>query len=543
VSVVPRVLATLVAWAAFVAVVGVFSGATPADAALTKYTGQGINDPRAIASGPDGALWFVNDNGGSIGRITTGGVVSIFDDPTLGIATDITAGPDGNLWVVSTDGNSISRVTPTGTITTFAGVGARPNSITSGPDGALWFTAEGGGLNGWVGRLTTTGGISRWFFDEGVVGRPRSITAGPDGALWFITDSASGQIGRITTAGALTTFSIPNSFVNLNGLNVLAAGPDGAMWFTGSNSNSIGRVTTSGTVQLFMVPELNRPGDIVAGPDGAVWFTQATTLGRITTTGTVTHYAAPGDSPGWLAAGSDGALWFTSWPSNSIGRLTPDNAICAPRGDLVGFWKGEDTLDSEAGNPLTGTVGYADAVVGRGFQFDGTNDVSVGSWLSGLTGELTVEAWIKPVYNGSHQTVMSQWDFPSTDDSARTFHLSLGQNRDIIWMTDEESTRRPEELAVPAPVLWDGAFHHVAATWSRTEFAIYVDGAQVASRPSQGGTLNPAYGTPIRLGSTGGLRATFGFLGVMDEPTIHSRALTPSEIGTIHAVGSIGKCP
>jgi hypothetical protein len=292
--------------------------------------------------------------------------------------------------------------------------------------------------------LTTTGGISRWFFDEGVVGRPRSITAGPDGALWFITGSASGQIGRITTAGALTTFPIPNSFVNMNGLDALTPGPDDALWFTGNNSDSIGRVTTSGAVQIFVVPGVNRPGDIVAGPDGAVWFTQATTLGRIT----------------------------------------------------------------------IGTIGYADAVVGRGFEFDGTNDVSVGSWLSGLTGELTVEAWIK-----------------------------LGQNRDIIWMTDDESTRRPEELAVPAPVVWDGAFHHVAATWSRSEFAIYVDGTQVASRPSQGGTLNPAYDTPIRLGSTGGLRATFGFLGVIDEPTIHSRALTPSEIGTIHAVGSIGKCP
>jgi hypothetical protein len=46
------VLATLVAWAAFVAVVGVFSGATPADAALTRYAGQGITDPRACGSRP-----------------------------------------------------------------------------------------------------------------------------------------------------------------------------------------------------------------------------------------------------------------------------------------------------------------------------------------------------------------------------------------------------------------------------------------------------------------------------------------------------------
>src|SRR5690242_12541768 len=40
--------------------------------------------------------------------------------------------------------------------------------------------------------------------------RPALITAGPDGNLWFTEPDAS-NIGRITTAGAITTFPTPTS--------------------------------------------------------------------------------------------------------------------------------------------------------------------------------------------------------------------------------------------------------------------------------------------------------------------------------------------
>ena len=39
--------------------------------------------------------------------------------------------------------------------------------------------------------------------------RPAGIVAGPDGSLWF-TEFAGSRIGRITTAGAITAFSLPS---------------------------------------------------------------------------------------------------------------------------------------------------------------------------------------------------------------------------------------------------------------------------------------------------------------------------------------------
>ena len=72
---------------------------------------------------------------------------------------------------------------------------------------------------------------------------PPGITAGPDGALWF-TELDGNKIGRITTAGTITEFTIPTGGSNPIGIT---AGPDGALWFTEGNGNKIGRITTTAT--------------------------------------------------------------------------------------------------------------------------------------------------------------------------------------------------------------------------------------------------------------------------------------------------------
>src|SRR5258708_4556113 len=62
---------------------------------------------------------------------------------------------------------------------------------------------------------------------------PLDITAGPDGNLWF-TEQNGNQIGRITTAGAITEFSLPTNCGSSLGCNPrgITAGPDGNLWFT-----------------------------------------------------------------------------------------------------------------------------------------------------------------------------------------------------------------------------------------------------------------------------------------------------------------------
>jgi hypothetical protein len=105
--------------------------------------------PTDMVLGPDGALWFTEQEAGMIGRITTEGVLKEFPLP---LATPdaarrpspagISVGPDGALWFSESDVDRIGRITVEGTITTFPLPASKSYSLgtTAGPDGAVWLT-------------------------------------------------------------------------------------------------------------------------------------------------------------------------------------------------------------------------------------------------------------------------------------------------------------------------------------------------------------------------------------------------------------------
>ncbi len=303
------------------------AGASPrASAASATVVGQvttyhmGLGNPVGIAAGPDGALWFTNLYGNSIGRITTSGTVTNYTGTGVITPVGIAAGPDGALWFTNLYGNSIGRITTSGTVTNYTGVGiGNPVGIAAGPDGALWFTNQG---NNSIGRITTSGTVTNYTGTG--ISYPEGIAAGPDGALWF-TNGANNSIGRITTSGTVTNYT----GTGISFPAGITAGPDGALWFTNEHNNSIGRIAATGAVTNYTGTGISQPDGIAAGPDGALWFTndfQVNSIGRITTTGTVTSYTGYTgndiDNPFGIAAGPDGAMWFTNTYGNSIGRIT-----------------------------------------------------------------------------------------------------------------------------------------------------------------------------------------------------------------------------
>jgi hypothetical protein len=183
-------------------------------------------------------------------------------------------------------------------------------------------------------------------------------------------------------------------------------------------------------------------------------------------------------------------------------------------------------------------------MVKQAFSFDGTSLLSTAA-LPVVTSGVSVEAWIRSVSTpGRIQAIMSRWDFPSTDDSARSFELLLTPDGRLQWSTDETSAQRPSELVASMPQLLDGSFHHVAATWDRSAFTLYVDGLLVGTKPSQGGTLNPTSSVAFQLGGElTSIGTPFYFNGSIDEPAIYGRALSGSEIAAIYNAGVGGKCP
>ena len=84
------------------------------------------------------------------------------------------------------------------------------------------------------------------------------IAVGPDGNLWF-TDAGQNEIGRITTAGAITKFPVPTA---ASGVFGIIRAPDGNLWFTEQAANKLGRITPAGVVDRARLhPDLRQRPD------------------------------------------------------------------------------------------------------------------------------------------------------------------------------------------------------------------------------------------------------------------------------------------
>lgn len=212
--------------------------------------------------------------------------------------------------------------------------------------------------------------------------------------------------------------------------------------------------------------------------------------------------------------------------------------------DVIGWWTAESTTIGTIGNPLSGPASFATGSTGSAFALDGRSSLSDAD-LAAPTVGLTVDGWFRLDPNGAGGTLVSRWDHLGPDGGAdsRAFLLSLEPvGSTVSFSTDEQTTRVAEVLRVPAPVLYDHSFHHIAATWDQRSISIYVDGDLLASRVSPGGVLNPASSVPLRIGASSGRGDPIFFRGVADDVSVWRRALSPLEVATRSIAGQQSMC-
>ena len=355
--------------------------AATASGAITLYGATGLTYPHHVVAGPDGNLWFTNDgkdgaslNSGSIGKMTPSGALTLYSctTPCVGDITNphgITVGPDGNLWFVNKEGGtgggsppgSVGKITTSGVITIYDNATINgPNSIAVGPDGNLWFVNTTASS---IGKITTSGVVTN--YTDSSINHPKGITAGYDGALWFTNYSgdpnpcSSGNacgIGRITTSGVVSSpysCTAGTMCTTVNEPTEIVSGPDSGLWFTNDGSKYIGRISTSGAVTTYLDSAIASSYGITVGPDFALWFTdwRSDMIGRIDTSGTISNYACPCSGGNMdvvyaIAAGPDGNLWFTNHVSTGLmGKATTDYSVtitpvAGPAGTSLATTKG-----------------------------------------------------------------------------------------------------------------------------------------------------------------------------------------------------------
>lgn len=255
--------------------------------------------------------------------------------------TDIAVAPDGMVWFTSQGNNLIGRIEPaTADIAMFGASAFRgnldgPNHLTVGPDGDIWFTNDG---NDRIGRLDPGTDVVSSFTDpDDRIRDPADITVGPDGNVWF---TGTGAVGRITPAGAITTYPLATS---TRQAGAITSWFDARLWFAVKFDTGNGPVqriasidTTSGAIHEGgnVFPLIT---DLAVGADGNLWdvwayphdpshsgpeYRNASRLDPATGLSTVTWPLFNGRySDSRLAPGPDQSLWFVDSGDRRYGQF------------------------------------------------------------------------------------------------------------------------------------------------------------------------------------------------------------------------------
>jgi streptogramin lyase len=300
--------------------------------------GAGLSN---IVAGPDGALWFNEQNGFAVGRITTTGAVTEFPVPRAsysangdGPTTIVSSG--GNLWTLANVGSTIDVISTAGTVNQlYANLNQSATNLAPDSAGGVWATSlagvGGGSVSGGLFRVDPPTGAVRNYRNPQFTGefQPVPIVAGPNGTAWFADGGSA--ITEVNNAGRITRIPIQGSGSMF--VTSLAFDRRGDLWFTeyvpgggfvSSTEGAIGEIPAgSRAAMLRRLPGNEIPGSMILGSDGGIWFTWSQGIGRLATETGALQLVDLGSvyHPSSIAFGSDGNLWFVDPDSGDVGQV------------------------------------------------------------------------------------------------------------------------------------------------------------------------------------------------------------------------------
>ena len=279
------------------------------------------SQPRSIASGSDGNMWFTESSEflpAAIGRITPAGAVTEFPvNCNFCILSDIVQGPAGVLYFTSNNAE-LGRITTAGVVqaaVTMPNSSALAGNLAShGND--IWITDFN---NNVVWRYVISTGVFTQYLPPTSGSVPFDVAVDSAGIVWF-TEFGNNAIGRLNPATGTIT-EIPTTSPPRG----IAVATDGQIWFTSRFApQAVGRLNpANNTVAEFPVTD-GGPEGIAASPDGSVWFTQNAkgNVARITNGGVITEgKVVRGCDPFGITVDAQGDPWYTMMAANKIAEL------------------------------------------------------------------------------------------------------------------------------------------------------------------------------------------------------------------------------
>lgn len=208
-----------------------------------------------------------------------------------------------------------------------------------------------------------------------------------------------------------------------------------------------------------------------------------------------------------------------------------------PRG-VAGWWPGDGnpddlTLAVNNGQLMNGAT-FAPGLIGDAFSLDGVNDrVDIPDAPALRPQRFTLAAWIRlDKINAQNCFICKQFGSSTVDSFS-------------LWANGTELRGGMFGLAeaTAAGVVRTGRFQHIATTYDGSLIRLYLNGALIASAPGPVGAI-PYDSNQVVIGADdNGINAFSGFVdGIIDEPMIFGRGLTPCEIRALYRAQPQGNC-
>jgi len=340
------------------------AGATSASALtyMSTVVASGLNNPRGIAFGADGALYIAEGGtlnpGGPSTTTPEGGIAEYGDSGSItrvlgGVQTRIveglpalTATPSGS----ASGPQDVAFYNGVGYVV--IGLGGHPD-IRTGDLGAAPGAANLASLFSFdVGTFTKIADLGTYEKDFNPTGdqvdsNPFHLTAGPNGLL--VTDAGGNDLLNVTAGGAISTIA---TFPAMGGIDAvptgISVGPDGAFYvgqltgvpFIPGSANIFRIDATDGTSSVYASGFTNIT-DIAWGEDGSLYVLQFADDGifsgspgsiiKIATDGTRSTVLGGLTAPTGLEIGLDGAIYVTNFsPVPGIGQVLRIVAVPEP---------------------------------------------------------------------------------------------------------------------------------------------------------------------------------------------------------------------
>jgi hypothetical protein len=215
------------------------------------------------------------------------------------------------------------------------------------------------------------------------------------------------------------------------------------------------------------------------------------------------------------------------------------SASARAAGPLSGWWplyEGSGTIAHDSsGNhdngTLSGNANWTSGYFGSALSFDGSTgrvDVPDSAALE-PSSAVSVTAYVKAsgtpgaykyiVSKGADACIASSYALYTGANGGLEFYIS--QNGGLTYALSPDA----------GAGVWDGNWHFVVGTYDGTAVHLYVDGKQVGSGTQVSGPISYGLssGNDLFLGHYDGCSG-LDFAGSIDEPTVWSRALSPTQV-------------